>query len=80
MCPRKRVNSSDYIENVRDNIGVTEVIQPKNVILLMGDSRTETGAQTKIRKEHHAIAKRIEVISYDRLRSGLANDLRPRGE
>jgi hypothetical protein len=78
QCATYVAHFNDYIETVRSNIGVQEVIQPENVIVIIGDSTTETNAQKIRRDEFQKLAPRMEIITYDRLRRGLANDLRPR--
>ncbi|MDC7674861.1 Shedu anti-phage system protein SduA domain-containing protein [Asticcacaulis machinosus] len=78
QCATYISHFTNYIETVRSNIGVTELITPKNAILLMGDARNETEEQRISRSEFCDLAPRMIVASYDRIRRGLANDLRGR--
>lgn len=65
-----------YIETVRNNVGVEEIIQPANVIVLIGDSATETEEQTARRAEFEQLAPRMKIVTYDRIRKGLRSDVR----
>ena len=78
QCATYISHFTNYIETVRSNIGVTELITPKDVILLIGDAKIEADAQRACRSEFCDLAPRIIVASYDRIRRGLANDLRRR--
>jgi len=78
QCATYLSHFTNYIETVRSNIGVAEVITPKNVILLIGDGTTETDAQRVCRSEYCDLAPRMIVASYDRIRRGLERDIRSR--
>lgn len=78
QCATYVSHFTNYIETVRSNIGVAEAITPKNAILLIGDATTETEAQRICRNEFCDLAPRMVVASYDRIRRGLADDLRGR--
>lgn len=78
QCATYVSHFANYIETVRSNIGVGEVITPKNAILLIGDATVENDAQRICRGEFCDLAPRLIVASYDRIRRGLANDLRGR--
>ena len=78
QCSTYLSHFTDYIETVRSNIGVAELITPTSAILLIGDATTETDAQRICRSEFCGLAPRMIVASYDRIRRGLANDLRGR--
>ncbi len=67
---------SQYIETIRSNVGIQEIIQPQNIIIVIGDSRMETQEQKARRSEFEHLAPRVKVSTYDRIRRGLENDLR----
>ena len=71
---------ANYIETVRANIGIAELIVPKNIILLIGDAANEDDLQRICRSEFCDLAPRMIVASYDRIRRGLANDLSGRAK
>lgn len=76
QCATYHAHFQQYIETVRSNVGVDEIIQPEGVIVLIGDSTTETPAQRRIRDEFSQLAPKVSIASYDRVRRGLANDQR----
>lgn len=78
QCATYLSHFTNYIETVRSNVGIAQLITPKSAILLIGDARTETEAQRICRSEFCDLAPRMMVASYDRIRRGLANDLRGR--
>lgn len=80
QCATYLTYFNEYVETVRSNIGVPEITPPKNVVLLIGDSTTETDAQRIRRDEFCKLAPKIEIASYDRLRRGLINDVSRRPE
>jgi hypothetical protein len=63
-----------YIETVRNNVGIAEIIQPENVIVLIGDSSTETQEQVARRAEFEQLAPRVKIVTYDRIIRGLRSD------
>lgn len=69
-----------YIETVRNNVGVSEIIQPENVIVLIGDSSTETPEQAARRAEFEQIAPKVKTVTYDRIVRGLRSDTRFRAD
>jgi hypothetical protein len=75
QCATYRAHFMNYIETVRSNVGVGEVIVPDNVILVIGDARCETPEQRVCRSEFDSLGASMKVASYDRIRRGLANDL-----
>jgi hypothetical protein len=75
QCATYRAHFANYIETVRSNIGISEVIQPDNVILVIGDAAHETNKQRICRAEFDSLRSTMMVASYDRIRRGLANDL-----
>lgn len=78
QCASYLTHMNEYVESVRSSIGVQEITPPKSVILLIGDSTTETDAQRTRRYEFSKLAPQLEIASYDRLRRGLANDVHHR--
>lgn len=80
QCAKYHAHFADYIETVRNNIGIPETITPKSVILLIGDGATETENERTCRAEFDRLGSSISVISYDRIRRGLASDLRHYGD
>ena len=77
QCATYHAHFNQYIETVRNNIGVDKVIPPKDVIILIGDALTETPEQKTRRDEFCQLAQKVVIASYDRIRRSLANDLRP---
>jgi hypothetical protein len=67
----------DYIDTVRSNIRVDELIQPKGAILLIGNSETENEKQRKFRASFLRSSPKIEVVSYWRIVYSLESDVRP---
>lgn len=78
QCATYVSHFTNYIETVRSNLGVAEVVTPENAILLIGDATKENDAQQICRKEFCDLAPRMKVVSYDRIRQGLTNDLQGR--
>jgi hypothetical protein len=80
QCAKYRAHFTDYIETVRNNIGIPHAIAPDSVILVIGDATRETEAERACRREFDRLSSAMSVVSYDRIRQGLANDLRYRAE
>lgn len=76
QCLRYRTHFADYIDAVRSSIRITDLIVPETVTLLIGDSKSETEPQRVCRAEFDRNSPHISVVSYDRIRRGLANDQR----
>ena len=74
QCASYAAHFRDYIETVRANVGISEIITPKNVILVIGDTRYERPEQTRRRREFEEIANNVVIASYDRIRRGIMND------
>ncbi len=65
-----------YVDTVRSMTGVKEIVRPKSVLLLIGDSRHETPGQTSMRGNvNESLSNRLQVVSYDRIRRHLQSDL-----
>lgn len=75
QCNRYLAHFQDYIDSVRNNIRVTELVQPQGAILLIGDGEQETEAQRQCRSEFVRNNFRIKVVSYRRIIQGLESDL-----
>jgi hypothetical protein len=70
----------DYIDAVRANIRIGELIQPKGIILLIGNSETENEAQRQFRANFVRSTPNINVVSYQRIVGSLESDLaKPKG-
>jgi Domain of unknown function (DUF4263) len=74
QCATYHAHFRDYIETVRSNVGVQEIIQPKSVVLVMGDAQTETDTQRICRSNFHGVTELIRVATYDRIVRGVKND------
>lgn len=66
---------SDYIDTVRNNIRINELIRPVGAILLIGDSDKESAAQLKCRSDFVRTNSGTAVVSYRRIVRGLESDL-----
>jgi hypothetical protein len=75
QCQGYLAHFSDYIDIVRANIRVPDLIQPRGAVLLIGDSADETDAQRQIRANFVRTNEQIDVVSYDRIRHGLRSDV-----
>jgi hypothetical protein len=73
QCQRYLRHFSNYIDAVRTNIRVPDLIQPRGAILLIGDSDEESVCQNDLRANFDN--SKICIVSYRRLLGGLANDL-----
>ena len=65
----------DYVDTVRNNIRIDELIQPKGVILLIGNSETENERQREHRANFVRTSLNIDVVSYQRIVQSLESDL-----
>jgi hypothetical protein len=79
QCNTYLAHFQDYVDSVRSNIRVAELIQPEGAILLIGDSKKETPSQRRCRAEFVRNHPKIDVVSYRRILNGLESDagLRP---
>lgn len=80
QCNAYLAHFQDYIDAVRSNIRVAELIQPEGALLLIGDSEKESEEQRKCRSNFVRNNSRIDVVSYRRIIGGLESDLRSRGQ
>lgn len=76
QCHRYRTHFVDYIDAVRSFIKVPDLIVPESVILMIGDGTTESDAERLCRAEFDRNTPQMSIVSYDRIRRGLANDQR----
>jgi hypothetical protein len=76
QCNDYLAHFQDYIDAVRSNIRVAELIQPEGAILLMGDSEKENEAQRRCRSNFVRNNSRINVVSYRRIIGELESDVR----
>jgi Domain of unknown function (DUF4263) len=76
QCTTYLTHFQDYIDSVRANIRVSELIQPERAILLIGDSERESDAQRRCRSNFVRNNPKIDVVSYRRIISGLESDIR----
>lgn len=75
QCATYRAHFANYIETVRSNIGIEDMIVPANVILVIGDATTETDKEKICRSEFDSLSASMMVASFDRIRRGLRSDL-----
>jgi hypothetical protein len=78
QCNGYLAHIRDYIETVRRNICIDELIQPQGAVLLIGDSETENEKQRKCRADFVRASLEIDVVSYRRIVDSLKSDLRGR--
>jgi hypothetical protein len=76
QCNRYLAHMQDYIETVRTNVRVNDIVQPMGAVVLIGDAMSETPEQRRCRAEFVRNNPRTSIVSYDRIRRGLANDVR----
>jgi hypothetical protein len=75
QCLGYLAHFQDYVDAVRSNIRIEELIQPRGAIILIGDSATENDSQRELRENFvHAVPK-ISVVSYQRIVSSVKSDL-----
>jgi hypothetical protein len=74
QCNGYLAHFADYIDSVRGSIGLSELVQPRGAILLMGDARLESDRQRE-RRAQFDNSGRISVVTYDRIRRGIMSDL-----
>lgn len=78
QCTGYLSHFQDYIDTVRSSIRVDELVQPKNAILLIGDSERESDAQRQCRANFVRTHSKIDVVSYRRIIMGLESDIQSR--
>lgn len=78
QCNRYLRHFQEYIDAVRGTIRIQELVQPVGVILIIGDSDSETAAQQRMRADFVRTNPRINVVSYRRILQGLERDVASR--
>ena len=71
QCQAYLTHFQDYIETVRNNVRIPELIQPSGAVLLIGNSLAEFEVQRQRRAEFVRNTPRIDVVSYYRIVKGL---------
>jgi Domain of unknown function (DUF4263) len=79
QCNSYLTHFKDYIDAIRTNICVQELIQPEGAILLMGNSAAESETQRTFRANFSRNHAKIKVVSYQRIIGALELDLRSSG-
>lgn len=75
QCHRYLEHFSNYIETVRTNAQLPDIVQPRGAILIMGRSTEETEGQRAVRSRFCTQNPKIVVVSYDRILEGARYDL-----
>jgi hypothetical protein len=75
QCTAYLSHFQDYIDVVRSNIHISELIQPEGAVLLIGDSEKESEAQQRFRSDYVRNNQRIDVVSYRRIIDRLKSDV-----
>ena len=78
QCARYLSHMGEYIESVRSNIKVPDLITPVGAVILIGNSEVETEKQRTCRANFVKQNPKIEVVSYNRLLRSLGHDLESR--
>jgi hypothetical protein len=76
QCQAYLNHFQNYIDTVRANVRVEELIQPQGAVLIMGRSSMETDAQRRFGANFVEATPKIDVLSYDRLLECLRADVR----
>jgi len=75
QCQGYLAHFQDYIDTVRNNIRIPELIQPSGAILLIGNSLAENERQRQCRANFVRTTPKINVVSYQRIVEHLKSDL-----
>jgi Domain of unknown function (DUF4263) len=75
QCQAYLTHFQDYVDAVRSNIRIAELIQPEGAILLIGNSSMESEAQRQCRSNFVRNTPKINVVSYQRIVAALESDL-----
>jgi hypothetical protein len=78
QCNGYLAHFQDYIDAIRSNVRIGNLIQPKGAIILIGNSATESEAQRQSRANFVRTTPKINVVSYQRILESLESDLRTR--
>lgn len=77
QCQAYLTHFQDYIDTVRNNVRIPELIQPSGAVLLIGNSLAECEDQRRLRAQFVRNTPTINVVSYDRILKGVEADLGP---
>jgi hypothetical protein len=75
QCNAYLSHFQDYVDAVRSNVRIDELIQPRGAIVLIGDSTTENGEQRNCRANFVRATPSIQVVTYQRIIRSLESDL-----
>jgi hypothetical protein len=78
QCQSYLAHFQNYIDSVRANVRIGDLIQPQGAVLIMGRSSSETEAHRQFRANFVETTPKIDVVSYDRLLEGLRADVAAR--
>jgi hypothetical protein len=78
QCNGYLAHFQDYIDAVRSNVRIGDLVQPKGAIILIGNSATESEAQRESRANFVRNTPKIDVVSYQRILGSLESDMRTR--
>lgn len=75
QCNAYLSHFQDYIDAVRSNVRIDELIQPRGATVLIGDSATENEEQRNCRANFVRATPSIQVVTYQRIIRSLESDL-----
>jgi hypothetical protein len=75
QCNAYLSHFQDYVDAVRSNVRINELIQPRGAIVLIGNSETENDEQLNCRANFVRGARGIQVVTYNRIVRSLESDL-----
>jgi hypothetical protein len=78
QCQAYLAHFQDYIDIVRSNVRIAELIQPDGAILLIGNSSADNEGQRQCRANFVRSTPKINVVSYQRIVERSESDLRAR--
>jgi hypothetical protein len=78
QCNGYLAHFQDYIDAIRSNVRIEDLIQPKGAIILIGNSDAESQAQRQSRANFVRNTPKIDVVTYQRILGSLESDLRTR--
>jgi hypothetical protein len=67
QCNGYLAHFQDYIDAIRSNVRIGDLILPKGAIILIGNSATESEAQRESRANFVRNTPKIEVVTYQRI-------------
>jgi hypothetical protein len=78
QCTSYLTHFQNYIDTVRSNTKIADLIQPEGAVILIGDSDRESSAQRQCRSNFVRSTLNIKVVSYRRIIGLLESDLQSR--